>query len=162
MSVRALVFVGAMLALAWPASAQNFNQAIVFGDSSVDSGAYKGLASPGGGAAYNAGLWPTCRWPERGSASRRARPGLMDTLEAQRQCRPPGTGKLAPHRDFLLGRLEETPAIPMPEIVAELDARHGVALDPASLSRFLCKAGLTYKKNPAGRGARTLRRRQAP
>jgi outer membrane lipase/esterase len=41
-----------------PASAQNFNQAIVFGDSSVDSGAYRGLTSPGGGALYNS-LWPT-------------------------------------------------------------------------------------------------------
>ena len=48
--VAAIVTVG-------PASAQNFNQAIIFGDSSVDAGAYKGLASPGGGAAYNA-LWP--------------------------------------------------------------------------------------------------------
>ena len=50
----------------------------------------------------------------------------------------------------------------MSELAAELEARHGVGVDPASLSRFLCKAGLSYKKNPAGRGARTLGRRQAP
>jgi hypothetical protein len=49
-------FVIAIAALSGPASAQNFNQAIIFGDSSVDSGAYRGLASPGGGAALNA-LW---------------------------------------------------------------------------------------------------------
>ena len=91
-----------------------------------------------------------------------ARHRRTGTLEAQRQGRPPGTGKLAPHRDFLLGRVKETPDITMPELAAELEARHGVAVDPASLSRFLCKAGLTYKKNPAGGGARTLRRRQAP
>ena len=76
MSVRALVFVGAMLALAWPASAQNFNQAIVFGDSSVDSGAYKGLASPGGGAAYNA-LWPT--GVANGAGKPTSSPGLMNS-----------------------------------------------------------------------------------
>ena len=82
-------------------------------------------------------------------------------LEPQRQGRPPGTGKLAPYRDFLLGRVKEKPDITMPELAAELEARHGVVTVPASLSRFLCKAGLTYKKNAAGRGARTLRRRQA-
>ena len=52
--------------------------------------------------------------------------------------------------------MKETPDITMPELAAELEARHGVGVDPASLSRFLCKAGLSYKKNPAGRGARTL------
>ena len=36
---------------------QAFNQAIVFGDSTVDSGYFKVLKNPGGGAAYNA-LWP--------------------------------------------------------------------------------------------------------
>lgn len=83
-------------------------------------------------------------------------------LGPQRQGRPPGTGKLAPYRDFLMRRVRETPDITMPELAAELEARHGVGVDPASLSRFLCKAGLSYKKNPAGRGARTLGRRQAP
>ncbi len=83
-------------------------------------------------------------------------------LEPQRQGRPPGTGKLAPYRDFLLGRVKEKPDITMPELAAELGARHGVEVDPASLSRFLCKAGLTYKKHSAGRGARALGCRQGP
>jgi transposase len=91
-----------------------------------------------------------------------ARHRRTGTLGPQRQGRPPGTGKLAPYRDFLMGRVRQTPDITMPELAAELEARHGVGADPASLSRFLCKAGLTYKKNPAGRGARTLGRRQAP
>ena len=85
-----------------------------------------------------------------------ARHRRTGTLEPQRQGRPPGTGKLAPYRDFLMGRVKEKPDITMPELAAELEARHGVEADPASLSRFLCKAGLSYKKNPAGRGARTL------
>ena len=74
----------------------------------------------------------------------------------ERQGRPPGTGKLAPYRDFLVGRVQEKPDITMPELAAELETRHGVAADPASLSRFLCKAGLSYKKNAAGQGTRTL------
>jgi hypothetical protein len=40
-----------------------------------------------------------------------------------------------------LERLESTRPL-----AAELEARHGIEVDPASLSRFLCKAGLTYKK----------------
>jgi transposase len=91
-----------------------------------------------------------------------ARHRRTGTLEPQRQGRPPGTGKLAPYRAFLIGRVKEKPDITMPELAAELEARHGVAADAASLSRFLCKAGLTYKQNPAGRGAHTLGRRQGP
>lgn len=34
----------------------------------------------------------------------------------------------------------------MPELAAELEARSGIRVSPASLSRFLCKAGFTYKK----------------
>ena len=78
----------------------------------------------------------------------------------EQQGRPPGTGKLAPYRDFLIGRVKEKPDITMPELSAELEARHGVEADPASLSRVLCKAGFSYKKNAAGRGTRALRRRQ--
>lgn len=91
-----------------------------------------------------------------------ARHRRTGTLEPQRQGRPPGTGKLASYRDFLMRRVKEKPDITMPELAAELEARHGVEVDPASVSRFLCKAGLTYKKNTAGRGARTLGRRQRP
>jgi transposase len=90
-----------------------------------------------------------------------ARHRRTGTLKPQRQGRPPGTGKLAPYRDFLMGRVKEKPDITMPELAAELKARHSVEVDPASLSRFLCKAGLTYKKNSAGHGARALRCRQS-
>jgi len=86
--------------------------------------------------------------------ARHRRTGL---LAPQRQGRPPGTGKLASYGDFLIGRVKERPDITMPELAAELQAQHGVEADPASLSRFLCKAGFSYKKNAAGHGARTLR-----
>lgn len=77
-------------------------------------------------------------------------------LEPAPQGRPPGTGKLARYADFLLGRVKEKPDITMPELAAELVARHGVEANPASLSRFLCKAGLSFKKNTAGRRARAF------
>jgi outer membrane lipase/esterase len=59
-----------------PVSAQNFNQVIVFGDSSVDSGAYRGLASPGGGAAFNA-LWAAAVAAQAGKPT--SSPGLMNS-----------------------------------------------------------------------------------
>ena len=85
-----------------------------------------------------------------------ARHRRTGSLAPERQGRPLGTGKLAAYRDFLIGRVKEQPDITMPELAAELEARHGVEADPASLSRFLCKAGFSYKKNASGQGTRTL------
>jgi transposase len=85
-----------------------------------------------------------------------ARHRRTGSFAPQRQGRPPDTGKLAPYRNFLIGRVKEKPDITMPELAAELEARHGVVANPASLSRLLCRAGFSYKKNPAGHGARTL------
>jgi phospholipase/lecithinase/hemolysin len=48
----------AILSLAEQSLAQQFTQVIVFGDSSVDSGNFKSLSSPGGTALYNS-LWPS-------------------------------------------------------------------------------------------------------
>ena len=86
-------------------------------------------------------------------AARHERTG---SLEPAVQGRPAGTGKLDPFRDFLIGRVKEKPDITMPELAAELKAQHGVSADPASLSRFLCKVGFSYKKNAAGIGTRSL------
>jgi transposase len=61
----------------------------------------------------------------------------------------PRPGKLAPHRDFLLRRVEETPDVTMPELATELLGR-GVAVRPSSISRFLLSCGLSYKKNRSG------------
>lgn len=104
-------------------------------------------------AARHFGVSPSCavklmaHWRRTGS------------LEPVRQGRPHGGGKLAPHRRFLIGRVEESPDITMPELAAELVARSGVTVSPASLSRFLGKAGFTYKKNPDGLGAGARRHR---
>jgi outer membrane lipase/esterase len=70
------ILAAALAASVASGSAQDFNQAIVFGDSSVDSGAYRGLASPGGGAAYNA-LWAAAVAANAGKPT--SSPGLMNS-----------------------------------------------------------------------------------
>ena len=74
-----------------------------------------------------------------------------------RQGRPLGGGKLGRHAGFLIGRVQARPDITMPELAAELEASFRLKASPASMSRFLCKAGFTYKKNASGLGARTRR-----
>jgi transposase len=59
----------------------------------------------------------------------------------------PGGGKLGRHQSFLIRRVDEKPDITMPELAAELETAHGTKANPDSLSRFLCKAGFTYRKN---------------
>ena len=64
------------------------------------------------------------------------------TLEPRKPGRPPGRGKLAPYVEFLV------------EI--------GVCAHPASISRVLTRAGLTYKKSrstPRSASGRTSARR---
>jgi transposase len=67
-----------------------------------------------------------------------------------RQGRPPGSGKLAAYESFLIATVQKHPDITMPELSARLKGEHGVDAQPASLSRFLCRRGFTYKKNAAG------------
>jgi transposase len=74
-----------------------------------------------------------------------------------RQGRPPGGGKLAPHRDFLIERVKARNDITMPELADVLMKERGVEADPSSLSRMLCKSGFSYKKSADRLGARTRR-----
>jgi transposase len=66
--------------------------------------------------------------------------------------------KLEPHRTFLLAQVAEKADITMPELAAELAAATGQKADPASLSRWLIRAGYRFKKNSAGQRARPSRR----
>ena len=78
-----------------------------------------------------------------------------------RRGRRPGSGKLEPFKAALIGWVEATPDITMPELAERLRRSFGVAARPSSLSRLLCKAGWTYKKSADSPGGRTRRRRQA-
>src|SRR3984885_11150010 len=55
--------------------------------------------------------------------------------------------KLDPHRVFILRRVAEKDDISMPELAGELQAASGVKADPASLSRWLIRNGLSFKKS---------------
>src|SRR5579863_10655933 len=79
------------------------------------------------------------RWNQTGSAAPGKRGGSV--------------GKLAAHRDFLLGRVKEKPDITMPELAEALKAETGTEAAPASLSRFLIRQGQRFKKNTAGQRA---------
>ena len=65
-----------LLASAGMANAQNFNQFFGFGDSTIDSGFYKALPAPGGGATYD-GLWPAA--VAFGAGKPTTSPGLMSS-----------------------------------------------------------------------------------
>ena len=68
------------------------------------------------------------------------------SIEPDRRGRPRGTGKLEAYGPYVIGLVEEQPDITLPEICDRLEAEHGVRVWPASLSRFLRKAGFSYKK----------------
>lgn len=79
------------------------------------------------------------------------------SVEPRKQGRPRGSGKLAPHRDFLIAEVERTPDISMPKLAARLLAERGVTVDPSNLSKFLISEGYSYKKRfwPRSRNAPT-------
>ena len=85
-----------------------------------------------------------------------ARYAATGSLEPAKRGRPEGSGKLAPYREALIEKVKAKPDITMPDLAAWLEAQHGVTVDPSNLSKLLCKAGFSYKKNAAGRGERTL------
>lgn len=103
------------------------------------------------GAARQFGVSDSC------SVKLLARVERTGSAEPARQGRPPGRGKLAAHLDFLIASVEQTPDMTMPELAARLAAERDVSANPASLSRVLCAAGFSFKKNTDGLGARSRR-----
>ena len=84
-----------------------------------------------------------------------ARYAATGSVEPAPLGRPRGSGKLMPYREALIEQIKARPDITMPELAAWLEAEHGVTVDPSNLSRLLCRAGFSFKKNAAGRGKRT-------
>jgi transposase len=79
------------------------------------------------------------------------------SLEPGRRGRPAGGGKLAPCRALIIAKVKEQPDITMPDLAAWLFEREGISVDPSNLSKLLCKAGFTFKKNLDGSGAGSRR-----
>jgi outer membrane lipase/esterase len=75
MRQRLVLFALVMAAGTEPAGAQSFNQFIGFGDSTIDSGFYKALSSPGSTATFN-GLW--LNGVANGAGAPTTSPGLMN------------------------------------------------------------------------------------
>jgi transposase len=65
-------------------------------------------------------------------------------------------GKLDPAEAFLLASVARAPDMTMPELAAALLREKGIEATPQSLSRWLIKKGLSFKKNTSG-----IRTRQA-
>ena len=86
-----------------------------------------------------------------------ARYEATGSVEPAKQGRPAGSGKLSPYRGAIIAKVKEQPDITMPALAAWLEASHGERVDPSNLSKLLCKAGFSYKKNTAGLGTRTQR-----
>jgi len=66
-----------------------------------------------------------------------------------------GSGKLTPHCERIIAKVEEQPDITMPALSLWLFEQTGVQVHPSNLSRLLCKAGYTYKKTASGIRTRT-------
>lgn len=77
------------------------------------------------------------------------------SVEPARQGRPKDSGKLGAYRGFLVAAVEARPDITMPALAARLEAAFGMKVDPSNISKFLRRLGYSYKKNTAGRRART-------
>src|SRR3981081_3348223 len=76
------------------------------------------------------------------------------SAQPARQGRPPGGGELGPPLKGLLEGGEGEAGITDPELAAKVKSEKDVTAHPASLSRVLLKAGLSFKKNTAGLGGR--------
>ena len=75
-TASALLCSAAAFFLGSPAQAQSFNQMLVFGDSTVDSGFFKALPNPGGGTPFNT-AWPAA--VAAGAGAPTTSPGLMNS-----------------------------------------------------------------------------------
>ncbi len=76
------------------------------------------------GAARHFGVSDSC------AVKLLARVGQTGSAEPARQGRPPGGGKLAAHRGFLVDHVRAKPDITMPELAARLKAERGVSASP--------------------------------
>lgn len=79
------------------------------------------------------------------------------SIEPSPRGRAKNSGKLGPHRAFLIAIVEAQPDITMPALACRLEDERGVKADPSNLSKLLCREGYSFKKNASGVGERTRR-----
>jgi outer membrane lipase/esterase len=144
------------------AAAQNFNQAIVFGDSNVDSGFYKALPDPGGGTNFN-NAWAAA--VAAGAGKPTSSPGLVNSealaaffgLTALPANQPGGTNyatsgaKNVLQNDAQTGGFQE--AIPTAQQIANYLAGNGGVANPNAI--YLINSGandIAYATGQQGAG----------
>jgi transposase len=67
---------------------------------------------------------------------------------APRRCgRPPGSGKLGPHRELLLELIAQDPDITLFELRDALAEAEGVRVHHSAIARMLVRLGFSYKKS---------------
>jgi transposase len=84
------------------------------------------------------------QWRERG------------TIVPARQGKPPRSS-LDAHEAFILGLVEETKDIALPEIAERLVDERGLRVHPTTIWYFLSKRGLTHKKRRGTRRSKSAR-----
>ncbi|WEK00203.1 MAG: IS630 family transposase [Candidatus Sphingomonas phytovorans] len=89
-------------------------------------------------ARFSVSASSAIRWSDRAAKEGSPKP--------RKQGRPAGKGPLVEHLEYLIEVVEAEPDITMPELTARLHVDRGVTAAPASLSKLLCRAGFTYKK----------------
>ncbi len=70
-----------------------------------------------------------------------------------KQGKPEGS-MLDPHRDFILGVLDEVPDTTLDEMVERLQKERGITIVRSAVWTFLNKHGMTHKKRPLMRANR--------
>ena len=83
------------------------------------------------------------QWRERG------------TIAPARQGKPPRSS-LDAHEAFILGLVEETKDIALPEIAERLVDERGLRVHPTTIWYFLSKRGLTHKKRRGTRQSKSV------
>lgn len=105
----------------------------------VIEAAFSGKSARGSAAHFGIGHATAIVWV------RRARQSGERTAHKQG---PPSRCKLDPHRDFLLGLIEQTPDLTISELLERLALDCGVKASRSTLWTFLDRCGLTFKKRP--------------
>ena len=108
----------------------------------VIDAAFSGKSARRSAAHFGIGVATAIVW------IRRAREAGVRTARKQggtKRC------KLEPHREFLLGVIDETPDLTISELVERLLAARGVKVARSTLWAFLDRCGLTSKKKVRAR-----------
>jgi putative transposase len=92
-------------------------------------------------ARFGVAVSSVVKWVQRAARTGSVAPGKMGGHR---------TPILAPHRDFILGRLEERPETTLHEMKDALMRERGVRVSHDTVWRFLRAERQSFKKKPAG------------